>query len=70
MTTGLVKRGRPEVSAKLVIEDFTTLVELVQKLGRAASYDLMLTQDNHGKLKLLYRPPYQHVPSRGLDNGE
>lgn len=60
MTQGLVKK-RPEVAAELAVEEFRTLLELVQKDGRSGTFDLRLVHDQQGRLILLYREPWRSV---------
>lgn len=61
MTTGLVRKVRPEVAAELAVEEFRTILESVQKDGHTGKYELLLVHNTQGQLKLLFRPPWQHV---------
>lgn len=61
MTKGVVKKVRPEVAAELAVEEFRTLVEIVQQDGRVGTFDLRLVHDPQGRLILLYREPWQAV---------
>lgn len=61
MTKGVVEKVRPEVAAELAVEEFRTILEIVQKDGRAGTFDLRLVHDPQGRLILLYREPWQSV---------
>lgn len=61
MTTKTAKQVRPEVAAELALEEFRTLLEVVQKDGRSGTFDLRLVHDQQGRLILLYREPWRSV---------